>query len=941
MQIDTVRPLSVRVAGAAVAVPSGTIATVTADNDDATYLRFNLADVGPSGDWSLRMGPHTPAAGYGRHQIRGRIRARTDAGTLTESIYFGQGGYDFIIGNWGTVSATATMTELSTAWSPPPFLITNEAATVSDMNIGGGGLAGPAGGATQLRTAEVYLDIDCRLKPQYTGQIRDASGTPRNGDVVTDTDSPSLWFGTPSYDGLPEREWSVTVTSQDTGELMFGLFGAGIPPESLALDEPLPDGGYNVGFSVSSTIRDSDPFYSLQSFTFEVNNIVPPPSPPLLSAEREGEGYRLTWEFPGGQTWDGDYVIAEVWRDDCTGSQRIATVPDGLSGSYLDLAIPQLDVTDLCGDEPVACDVTYRVRYWGYVSTTVTLPTTVPVEMIIAWPSVDQPIPSGWIRVPELDGYYPRGATSAGNPIITGGAATHTHSTPNHTHRIDGHNHTLPGRTGFSNTSTTTERTEKGARALANQSHDHDLPSFSGDSGSFNSGATVAGMQAFDTEPATKEVLWIRSDGSATAWPVGALAYSMQQVSGWTKDSSSYRRYLKGAPTANAFPAGNYGDNSHVHVTNAHTHTGGVHDHPSFTATTSGPEASTRGNTGGGTPRWLGRHTHPINIVAGASGVLTSTGSSTITGSASSEPPHRRMFVLRNTNAGLQTRIIGLYLGSVGTLPATLTYCNGAAGTPDMRGWFAREEGGQSVNTTGGSATHTHSIPSHRHADAPHTHTIQVGQSNSSDAGRDTSGSTGNVPTETHTHTSDPTGQAFTISSTAGGGTSGSASSLPPYREVHFVRLDGTVDGGTLPTPEQRVSDFASLTVPAIAFADGRDRLSTLAGQVIAVAGTRGSSLPRLVADSVPLDGGLPTVSTTVPGEDVSLSLAVEGKDRIDALEELLRADRVYWAPAGGTPGWFAPGGWSVTGPAPDVKVLSVTMVRQPWPPAPDPVSLL
>ncbi len=94
----------------------------------------------------------------------------------------------------------------------------------------------------------------------------------------------------------------------------------------------------------------------------------------------------------------------------------------------------------------------------------------------------------------------------------------------------------------------------------------------------------------------------------------------------------------------------------------------------------------------------------------------------------------------------------------------------------------------------------------------------------------------------------------------------------------------------------------------------------------------RSSAFPKLAVDSTPLGGGLHTVASTTAGEDLSLTISAVGLPAIDELEDLLSADRVYWAPLGGEAGWFAPGGWSVAAPTKDVKVLQVTLVRQDWP---------
>lgn len=257
-----------------------------------------------------------------------------------------------------------------------------------------------------------------------------------------------------------------------------------------------------------------------------------------------------------------------------------------------------------------------------------------------------------------------------------------------------------------------------------------------------------------------------------------------------------------------------------------------------------------------------------------------------------------------------------------------------------MRTYFARDAGSDSVNSTGGSSTHTHSIPNHTHSSPSHSHTTNVLASTTTSYEAPSFGDLGDSPTTGHDHTSGSTASVAPSVTSNGAGTSGSGSHIPPYREAHFVRLDGTISGGPLPVPELKVSAFSSVTVPALTYTDGLDRLASLT-EVMAVVTNRSSTFPRLVADSTPLDGGLHSVSTTEPGEDLSLGIAVEGMPAIDALEELLASDRLYFAPLGGTAGWYAPGGWSVDRPAPDVWLVQVTLVNQPWPSTADPEDYL
>lgn len=932
---DVLRPLSVRLAGAGVAVPSGNLAGVTSDNSDATYIQFLLGD--SSENWSLRLESHTPSAGYQRHALRGRIRIRTDAGTSFEDIDVGRAATSYI--RYGTVPVTDAFAEQATAWFQDAAFGLNTVGALADLNIGGGWMAG-AVGAAETRTAECYLDIDCRLGPQYDAEVRDAAGGDQSGGTVTDTTQPTLFIGAVDYDGLPAASWSVTV--KDAGAVtVFTSSGSGTPPVSVDVTTSLDDGAYTAVFSVISTIRGADAFEVTDTIAFSVQNTVPPPSPPLVEVTEQDGGYLVTWTDPGGQPWDNNYVVAEVWRDDCNGSARIATVPDGINGSYLDLAIPQLDPIPSgpdCEVSTEACDITYRVRYSGYVSSFVELPDTIPADLILGWPSTAASIPSGWTRVTALDGTFPRGTSGTGAPVATGGSATHSHTTPNHGHQIGAHSHSVGGSTGTSNASTTSARFNGASRAQADQPHSHTRPSSTGTASAFFSGSSAPGTNAMNNTPPSVDVIWIESNGAQAAYPIGVVGWATEAVSGWTTYAAANGRYLKGAAGGGNGGAVANGP-THDHTINSHSHTGGTHDHSIGSTSLSNPSSSQEAGDGSSTPRWLPRHTHPMDVGSASTG-NTSSNSGGTSGSGNHEPPNRRLRVLQNTGGGTQTRIIGLYLGAVADLDPLLTLCNGSNGTPDMRTYFARDAGSDSVNSTGGSSTHTHSIPNHTHTMGNHSHTTNVLASTTTSYEAPSFGDLGDSPTTSHDHSSGNTGSENPSLTSNGAGTSGSGNHIPPYREAHFVRLDGTISGGPLPVPELKVSAFSSVTVSAFTHTDGLDRLASLT-EVMAVVTNRSSTFPRLVADSTPLDGGLHSVSTTEPGEDLSLVIAVEGVTAIDALEELLASERLYFAPLGGTAGWYAPGGWSVDRPAPGVWVAQVTMINQPWPTTADPEDYL
>lgn len=933
--IDTLRPISTRKTGGGIAVPSGTLDEVTADDDDATYIEFPIGNFGDN--WSLRVAPHTPPANHQRHRIRGRIRIRTDAGSGSEDIDLGRGESDWI--RYSTVPVNDTFSEQTSDWFQNPEYGLATTGALTDLNIGGGWMSRHSTG-TELYTAECYIDIDCRQRPDYSPQVRDSAGNDRSGDTVSDTDRPTLYFGSPSYDGLPARDWSVSV-SGSSGEV-FSASGSGTPPESVLVNTRLSDGSYTATFTVSSTIRGADPFPHTQQINFTIQLFVPPMPPPQLTVQPHNGGYLVEWANPGGQPWDNDYVVAEVWRDDCEGSHRIAVIPDGLNGSYLDLAIPQLDprhfrVNGQCEVHAEECNITYRVRYHGYVSTLVELPDTIPADLILAWPDSVETIPSGWSRVTALDGVFPRGSTSSGTPTGTGGSASHSHTTPGHNHSIGSHSHSVGGSTGTSNASTISARFSGASEPQADQPHSHSRPSSTGSRSGQNSGNSSPGTSTNNNLPPYRNVIWIQSDGAQSQYPVGVLGWATESVGGWTDDAGSAGRFLRGAPSGQD-GGGTGGSSTHTHTVNSHSHSGFSHTHSIGQTGLSVPVGVNAGY-GVSTPPWLPRHRHPMSVGSSSTG-STSSNSGGTTGSAAHEPPNRRLRVLRNTGGGTQPRIIGLYLGDINNLDPLLSWCDGTNGTPDMRGLFARDRGSDSVNSTGGSTSHSHSTPSHTHSMPSHTHSTSVHTSNTGSFNAPSFGDLGPSPTVGHTHSSGNTAPAAPSVGSRSSGTTNSVNHIPPYREVHFVRLDGTISGGPLPVPELRVTEFASMTVPAFTYGDGLDRLATFTEKIDVVT-DRTSQFPRSLVDSIPLDGGLHTVATALAGEDMVLTIGVEGKPAIDRLEEILSAERVYYSPVSGTPGWFAPGSWRVIAPAPGVKVLQVMMVRQPWPTTPDPSEFL
>src|SRR5690606_38582274 len=91
-----------------------------------------------------------------------------------------------------------------------------------------------------------------------------------------------------------------------------------------------------------------------------------------------------------------------------------------------------------------------------------------------------------------------------------------------------------------------------------------------------------------------------------------------------------------------------------------------------------------------------------------------------------------------------------------------------------------------SINTTGGSTTHSHTTPTHSHTFSGHVHGTSVGISTTSSFEAPTFGDLGDSPTTTHTHSSGNTGSSAPPVSTASSGTTSTADHTPPYEDVHF-----------------------------------------------------------------------------------------------------------------------------------------------------------
>lgn len=416
---------------------------------------------------------------------------------------------------------------------------------------------------------------------------------------------------------------------------------------------------------------------------------------------------------------------------------------------------------------------------------------TVPAGIIIAWPGTAAAIPAGWARVASLDGRYVKGAGAGQEADQTGGALTHTHTSPTHTHTGGAHTHT-GGSTGALVATTLGEAWNTAFISYnADTGHVHSFNGGTSTSGTSALNALAATWEASSSTPPYVTVIWIQSNGTPVGIPVGAWAFWADDPipGGWSLPASASDKYLMGAVAAgNGGETG--GGTSHGHSGVAHTH--------ADTHTHTGNSMDWEGGTGtaqmedGGANGSLATHTHNSLSFVSVNSPNSATSAAAGT-TASVEPAYKKIAVIENASGGpeLPTSVIGLWLGSIAGIPESWILCDGAgAAKIDMRGQHLKAATAASeIGDIGGSNTHDHTDPTtHTHSTA-HTHNMLL----SGNDGAATSYVDGTFDRAfaglSHVHT---------VLTNSTGGASGSATQTvdvgnnePPYRTVQFLQYVG------------------------------------------------------------------------------------------------------------------------------------------------------
>jgi hypothetical protein len=168
----------------------------------------------------------------------------------------------------------------------------------------------------------------------------------------------------------------------------------------------------------------------------------------------------------------------------------------------------------------------------------------------------------------------------------------------------------------------------------------------------------------------------------------------------------------------------------------------------------------------------------------------------TLTTAETVEPAYKKLMAIKNTSgaADQPQSLIGLYLGSLGGIPAGWKLCDGNNGTPDMRGqWLKIANNSGEIGNTGGNNTHTHAAQVHAHTGGGHVHTGYLDGPDHS-VGKTLNGVGGNRQLQNggNVHRIDAGGVGSTAASWNNTNTTAdSSNNEPPFLTVAYVMYTG------------------------------------------------------------------------------------------------------------------------------------------------------
>lgn len=414
-----------------------------------------------------------------------------------------------------------------------------------------------------------------------------------------------------------------------------------------------------------------------------------------------------------------------------------------------------------------------------------------PIGVIAMFTGLNINVPSGWTRETSLDGRFPYGASSGIG--ATGGSTTHSHSVDTHTHTNVSHYHVI-GNIGYGGTIYAT-----GSGNAVQAAPGSLQATVAGVMTTLNSASGNTTVNA--NLPAYRTVIFIRNTAQTDLSTSEARWFA---VSGGTHDTNFSNVFPMGAPAGNNAGATG-GSATHTHTASA-SHTSVSHTH-NGTAYCFVPGVSVY--TGSGSTAFIQPfdHYHTANITTNAS--THGIGCSGSTTSTNHEPPFYTLRVVSQTGDP-PVGTIGIWLGSLSSIPLGWALCDGTAGTPNLVGRFIK--GSSTAGSTGGSTSHAHSSISLSLASnytENNTHSFYFSLTHNA-GGNTILGATGSaVQAETFSSSFSFGGSITTVYASGDAATvnASSVSHLPPYIQVAFIQKTAN---NTPPTVSGVTATYAS-----------------------------------------------------------------------------------------------------------------------------------
>jgi hypothetical protein len=344
---------------------------------------------------------------------------------------------------------------------------------------------------------------------------------------------------------------------------------------------------------------------------------------------------------------------------------------------------------------------------------------SIPSGVGVWWPLDNSAIPENWTRNTDFDTRYPKGTAAGVDPDVTGGSATHQHTSPGHLHSTSAHSHS-------------------GNSANANQPYYH-WPGSSRQVGhyhSFTTGTSSAADASSDSsswatadqQPPFFQCIYIESDGEGDGFPDDCLAYfnSTTPPTDWTQHTSSVDKFIVGAAGSSGNGGGS-GNGIHQHTDSSHTHTYSNHTHPSGSLSPYGVSTGARKANTPGTMLAKNYSQHTFSVSTSSGGQASGGTSSAATVNTTHEPEHVIMQSIQNTSGdgSWPEGIIAMWLGTLSNIPTDDGWllCDGSNSTRDLRGkQIKNSASGGVVGGTGGTAGHDHTDPGGHTHTATHSH---------------------------------------------------------------------------------------------------------------------------------------------------------------------------------------------------------------------------